>query len=190
MRREFISENTRAQPLELASKASGVLHVHLAGALAIRIFGAQGPGASSRLAEYRFTLFIGVGPVIKHARASFPRIRILVALTSVEEVGPLGTDRQVQAVLDCVQVHKVPKNVPFERLNECRATAFQTLEQVRPAESHEALACSGQVLHLPRLRRSEWYRRRIRNVLTKPVTRQSQRVNRVHDAIRVEPCVG
>src|SRR3989337_2525428 len=108
---------------------------------------------------------------------------ILIIDADIEKPGILGADRQWQVVVDSVEEHVVAKRVPLKRLKEDLPRTFQPLEEVGAAESHEPLSGArevGQGTLLIRGRRFVWLRR---DVVSKPVARKLQRVDRIHNTI-------
>jgi hypothetical protein len=71
---------------------------------------------------------------------------VFVHPLQVEQSSVQHTHRQVEPVINGVQVDLVAQNVPVDRLQEREAVGLQPLEQVGAAETHEPLARFAQVL--------------------------------------------
>jgi hypothetical protein len=73
------------------------------------------------------------------------KIQVPVLNAIIQEAGILGANGHGLLGLDSMKADKVSQDVPFNRLNECLPTAFQSLEKVCPAKTHKPLAGSGQI---------------------------------------------
>ncbi len=81
---------------------------------------------------------------------------------------------------------EIPKDMPFERLDKSRPAAFEPLEQVRPAEAHQPLSGTGELLYLLRFCFSRRFVRRCLDVVAETVARQAEGVDCVHYFIGVQ----
>ena len=88
-----------------------------------------------------------------------------------------------------MKVDEVAENVPLDGQNERLSAAFQPLEQVGAAESHQPLAGSRKVGNDLTLGCRGRVVRSFADVVAQPVARQVQVVDRIHDGGRVEPSV-
>src|SRR5690242_1894646 len=62
----------------------------------------------------------------------------------VEKARILCADGQFQLVLYGVKIDEIPQYMAFDRKQETMATAFQSLEQVCPAKTHQPVTGNGK----------------------------------------------
>ncbi len=85
-------------------------------------------------------------PVEQVLRIAFEAVSVFVDALSIQQAGIQHTRRQVEPVLDRVEVDAVAKNVAVDGLKERKARRLKPLEQVCLAKAHQAFAGSTEVL--------------------------------------------
>ncbi len=116
-------------------------------------------------------------------------IRILVAKPCVQEFSPLATNRQFKAMFNGVQVYVIPQDVPLNRLNEGHAGTLQSFEEIRAAEAHQSLACSGEIMQGGSFSLGRWRLGVFFLIVPKSVARQREIVDGIHNGVGIEPCI-
>ena len=129
----------RANPLETTAVLALVAVVDLPSAPAVVVLGLW--TTSRPIGVLSFV----VGGLISTEERHY-RFGVFVDAGLVEERRILSSDGQRLARLNGVEIDKVAERVPLEGLNKSWATAFQTLEEVRPAEANQPLAGAAQVI--------------------------------------------
>ena len=80
-----------------------------------------------------------------------------------------------------MEVNIVSQNVPLDGLDERLPATFQSLEKVGTAEAHQPLPRTGKVLQLSILVGCGLFRWCVVNVICKPISRQFQIANGIHN---------
>ena len=175
VRAECGIEVARRQPAEAALKPPSVQGVERRGARAELRFGPQRSVGGSPCVRVSVLRLEDVARGVLHVFVE--RLRI-----QHPDVG--RADGQRQGMVEGVQKDEIAQHVPLHRQQKGVAAALQPLEQVGPAEAHQALARARQIRQHLRLGRS---RRRVRgrpHVVAETVARELQAVHRGDHVVR------
>ena len=176
----FLEQRSR-QPLEAAFQCAAVRFISLGSTGAVVGLGAQAIGGG-----WVGNVFVATIITIVVSQQA---IGVLVVMACVEQFSALRAQRNIQAVLHGMQNNEVAQDMALDGQNEGRAGAFQALEKVGAAKTHQAGAGTGKPFDrfcLVRRRRRFWLGG---DVVAKTIARQDQFIDRVNHRVAVEACV-